>query len=162
MEINGYQLIRPIICQNYSCKSNGTLNTTLQNCCCKKTACSIGTFQSILFVMKDSLRSPHVFDHFWSRPIYNDETKKEFFAIPLTLTTAFQGMNVTFKNDLESIKNLQPYVPFCWLYTKIYNDQPPWGTEFRTGKYLDRINFCTLFRPGSHLSFYENKSNVIN
>ncbi len=35
-------------------------------CCCNRTACSIGTFESILTVMKESMFPPHAVDIDWN------------------------------------------------------------------------------------------------
>lgn len=120
--------------------------------CCMHRACLVGTFQLIMTVMRDSIKPPHAFNHFWSRSSINLNNSIEYLKFPTFMKEAIKDLPVNFKNqamldpttETNVAMNLEPFIPFCSLYNKWFNDNPLWGTQ----KIFEDLRFCTLFRPG--------------
>ena len=132
--------------QNLSCSNS---SQDLLECCCTKKACGIGTFESILYVMKDSMIPPHV--------IHKDEQPSAITGVLTKLRPAsIINHNLTkfptiFEKkgsdgiDMKRFMNLEPFIPLCKLTNQFNNPIPSWGTK--VDPFVYQASFCTLFRP---------------
>jgi hypothetical protein len=124
-------------------------------CCCSQTACNIGTFESIFYVMKYSMFPPHVLDLEWNFPNFTGNLTAGFFKFPSYLTENLVGFPLLFSKkpptvtDLPRFMNLEPFIPLCSFINKWLNKKPLWGTD--PDKRLYSASFCTLFRPSNTL-----------
>ena len=128
-------------------------------CCCDNTACNIGTFESIFYVMKESMSVPHVLDVDWSLQHFDGNLTAVFLKIPAYVTENVTGLPLVFSQkvptvkDLKRFMNLEPFIPLCEFINVWFNEIPHWGTLQHT--FLYTASFCTLFKPSK---FYLLKS----
>jgi hypothetical protein len=124
-------------------------------CCCSQAACKIGTFQSIFYVMKESMLPPHVLDLDWKLPNFTGNLTGGFLKSPFYLTENLIGFPLLFSKKLPTVKelprfmNLEPFIPLCSFINKWLSKNPLWGTD--PEKLLYSASFCTLFRPSNML-----------
>jgi hypothetical protein len=127
-------------------------------CCCSQTACitkNIGTFESIFFVMKYSMLSPHVLDFDWKLTNFTGNLTAGFWTFPSYLTENLVEFPLLFSKkpptvkDLPRSMNLEPFIPLCSFISKWLSKNPLWGTD--PDKLLYSASFCTLFRPSNTL-----------
>lgn len=132
--------------QSYMCK-----NDSGPDCCTNKRFCAVGSFQSVLNVMRDSVRSAHALDIFWTNISYNGSSTSEFLKFPDYVAKSLTGIPTPLKDARRNnnlFLNMQPYIPLCRLYNLWSNDYPQWGTKFDQKLILPDISFCTFFKPG--------------
>jgi hypothetical protein len=130
--------------QNLSCSNS---SQDLPECCCTKKACNIGSFESIFYVMKDSMIPPHV--------IHKDEQAIEGNLSRLRSSLIINRNLTTFPTifekkildglDMKRLMNLEPFIPLCKLTNQFIGQNPSWGTKINPLLY--QASFCTLFRP---------------
>ena len=101
-------------------------------CCCDNTACNIGTFESILYVMKESMSVPHVLDVDWSLQNFDGNLTAGFLKIPLYVTENVTGFPLVYSRkaptvkDLKRFMNLEPFIPLCEFINGWFNEIPHW------------------------------------
>jgi hypothetical protein len=143
---------------------NGNVNSTylsidktsaLPACCYSLTACNIGTFESIFYVMKESMLPPHVLDLDWKLPNFTGNLTSRFLKFPSYLAENLVGFPLLFSRKPPTVKelprfmNLEPFIPLCSFINKWLSKNPTWGTD--PDKQLFSASFCTLFRPSNTL-----------
>jgi hypothetical protein len=129
-------------------------------CCCNRTACSIGTFESILTVMKESMFPPHALDIDWSQSNFTEDKYKGVLPFPSYLTENLAGFPLLFSKKThyynERFLNLEPFIPLCLFNSKWLNNEPQHDTLGTCNLYCSSI--CTLFRPSNTFSEYNRLS----
>ena len=139
---------------NSTCLSVGN-TTSSPACCCFKTACNIGSFESIFYVMKESMLPPHVLDLDWKLPNFTGNLTSGFLKFPSYLTENLVGFPLLFSKkpptakELPRFMNLEPFIPLCSFINKWLSKNPIWGTV--PDKLLYSASFCTLFKPSNTL-----------
>ncbi len=132
--------------QSFLCK-----NGTRPDCCSNRRFCAVGTFQSVFNVMRDSVRSPHPLDLFWTSSLFNGSATSEIFKFPNYVVKSLNGIPIPLKSNIRIEKlflNLQPFIPLCRLYNLWENNYPQWGIKFDERFSVRDARFCTLFKPG--------------
>ena len=134
--------------ENFACVNNA--NGTVENCCCDYRLCEIGTFESVLQVMKDSQSPAHIF-HFTEVFSNFSGDLTDLRTIPSFVNRDVLGLPILFEKKLPTVEdskrflNLEPFIPLCKLTNLDTNKQPRWGTKKEQRIY--NYSFCTLFRP---------------
>jgi hypothetical protein len=114
------------------CEQSSNHTSLSKECCNTSKACLMGTFESIFYVMKDSMIPAHV--------IHKDEQKINFTGNLVELTmpsiinknlTIFPTISeemYTTNNDYRQFLNLEPFIPLCKLTNQFNSQNPRWGT----------------------------------
>jgi hypothetical protein len=142
---------------NFTCLSVDNTSSS-PACCCSHKACNIGTFESILYLMKESMLPPHVLDLDWKLPNFTGNLTSGFLKFPSYLTENLVGFPLLFSKKPPTVKelprfmNLEPFIPLCSFINKWLSKNPIWGTV--PDNLLYSASFCTLFRPSNLLLYF--------
>lgn len=144
-------------CKTSNCQVE---NPAEMNCCCNNKACLIGTFQSVLSVMRDSSWTPHAVDIFWRTSLLNKTVTPDMLTFPPLVENFVREASLPIKKNpnYQLFLNPEPFIPLCSLFSKGLNEVPPWGIKFDPQKPL---SFCTLFRPGTVLTIITDPSMIL-
>jgi hypothetical protein len=122
-------------------------SNTKPACCCTNAACNWGTFESIFYLLKEAMPTPHVLDVDWMLDgNFEGNLTAQFLKMPNYLNEDITGFPLISGNvDLTRFMNLEPFIPLCQLGNLWQNKKPQWGTTYDS--HLFQASFCTLFKP---------------
>ena len=119
------------------------------DCCCNLKLCKFGTFQSLLSVLKESIRPAHVFHHGEVSSSFQGNLSElkmpSFINKDLTNFPILFGKKSPTAKEMKRFFNLRPFIPLCKLTNLFSHQKPKWGTNPDSLMY--DASFCTLFRP---------------
>ena len=125
-------------------------NETVRDCCCNMKACQLGTFESVMTVMKDSILPAHVLhfndsDPIFSQNIFNYNILPAHASKNITLFPNLFETKPPNNYDTKRFLNLEPYIPLCKLKKVFLSNDSKFGTA--PSPFVYEYSFCTLFRP---------------
>ena len=135
---------------HFDTNSSPSHDLNLPECCCYRKACNIGDFQSIFYVMKESMSPPHVLDINWNLENFTGNLTAGFLKMPDYVNANLTGYPLILikkAKDMKRFMNLEPFIPLCELVNEWTNKLPQWGTDPDPQLYLS--SFCTLFKPSN-------------